>query len=180
MPQVEVTFDIDANGILNVSAKDLGTSKAQSIRIEGSSGLNKDEIERMRHEAEEHAADDKVRREVVDLKNQADNLIYQTEKSLREHGDRVPPSERGNIESAINQLREAIRGDDKDAITKSLEQLASASQVIGKIMYEEAARKAGAGAAAGATAGTTGQSPPGGGAAPKEDDVIDAEFEEKK
>ena len=179
LPQVEVTFDIDANGILNVSAKDLATSKAQSIRIEGSSGLNKDEIERMRHEAEEHAEEDKARHEVVNLKNQADNLIYQTEKALREHGDKVPPAERGSIESAINQLKEAIKGDDKDAITKSLEQLATASQAIGKIMYEEAAKKAGA--AAGATAGTTGQPPPPGGpGATKDEDVIDAEFEEKK
>jgi molecular chaperone DnaK len=178
VPQIEVTFDIDANGILNVSAKDLATSKAQSIRIEGSSGLSKEEIERMRREAEQHAADDKSRRELVDLRNQADNLIYQTEKTLKEHGDKVPPAERGNIESAINQLRETAKGDDRDAIRKAVENLASASQAIGKIMYEEAAKKA---AAAGATAGTTAESgvPPGE-TTTKDEDIIDAEFEEKK
>ncbi|NLX23551.1 MAG: molecular chaperone DnaK [Phycisphaerae bacterium] len=176
LPQVEVTFDIDANGILNVSAKDLATSKAQSIRIEGSSGLNKEEIERMRHEAEEHAADDKARRELVDLKNQADSLIYQTERSLREVGDKVPSDERGKIESAVNQLKEAIKGDDKEAIRKSHEQLASAAQTIGKIVYEEAARKA----TASAGAAGSGSETPGTTAESKDEDVIDAEFEEKK
>ncbi|HOW70045.1 MAG TPA: molecular chaperone DnaK, partial [Phycisphaerae bacterium] len=177
MPQIEVTFDIDANGILNVSAKDTATSKAQSIRIEGSSGLNKEEVERMRKEAELHAAEDKARRELVDLKNQADNLVYQTEKTLKEYGDRVPANERGSIEAALNQLKEAAKGDDKDSIRKSMEQLATASQTIGKIMYEEAAKKAGAAGAAqpDATAGSTAT-----GSAPKDDDVIDAEFEEKK
>ncbi len=177
LPQIEVTFDIDANGILNVSAKDMATSKAQSIRIEGSSGLSKEEVERMRREAEAHAEEDKARREVVDLKNRGDNMIYQTEKTLKEHGDKVPPDERGKVEAAINQLKEALKGDDKDAITKALENAATASQTIGRIMYEEAARKAGAPGAsadaaqaeetAGATSGT------------KDDDVIDAEFEEK-
>ncbi|MBP7935275.1 MAG: molecular chaperone DnaK [Phycisphaerae bacterium] len=177
MPQIEVTFDIDANGILNVSAKDTATGKAQSIRIEGSSGLNKDEVERMRKEAELHAAEDKARRELVDLKNQADNLVYQTEKTLKEYGDRVPANERGSIEAALNQLKEAAKGDDKDSIRKSMEQLATASQTIGKIMYEEAAKKAGAAGAAqpDAPAGSTAT-----GSTPKDDDVIDAEFEEKK
>ena len=178
IPQVEVTFDIDANGILNVSAKDTATNKAQSIRIEDSSGLQKDEVERMRTEAEQHAEDDKARREMVDLKNQADNMVYQTEKTLKEHGDKVPANERGNIESALNQLKEAMKNDDKDAITKSLEQVATASQTIGKIMYEEAAKQAGtpgAESAAGATADTAGST-----TGTKDDNVIDAEFEEKK
>jgi len=177
IPQIEVTFDIDANGILNVSAKDMATSKAQSIRIEGSSGLNKQEIERMRHEAEEHAAEDKARREVVDLKNQADNLIYQTERTLKEHGDKIPGSERGHVESAINQLKEAVKGDDAEAIRKSLENLATASQTIGKIMYEEAAKRASAAGGA-RPAGETATA--GAAAASRDDDVIDAEFEEKK
>ncbi len=178
MPQIEVTFDIDANGILNVSAKDLGTGKAQTIRIEGSSGLSKDEVERMRKEAEAHATEDKARREVVDLKNQADSLLYQTEKTLKEHGDKVGPKERGDIESAVNQLKEAVKGDDRNAIQRSIEGLMTASQAIGKVIYEEAARQAqakgaapqgesGPGQPAGATAGTGGE------------DVIDAEFEEK-
>jgi len=185
LPQIEVTFDIDANGILNVSAKDMATSKAQSIRIEDSSGLSKDEVERMRKEAEEHASEDKDRREVVDLKNQADNVIYQTEKTLKEHGDKVPAEERSNIESALNQLKEAAKGDDKDALTKSIEQVATASQVIGKIMYEEAAKQAGSAPGQGVPPGAEpgGEAPPGSEAEPsagKDDDVIDAEFEEKK
>ncbi len=178
MPQVEVTFDIDANGILNVSAKDLGTGKAQSIRIEGSSGLNKDEINRMRHEAEEHAAEDKARRELVELRNQADNMVYQTERTLKEHGDKVPADERGRVEAAVNQLKESMKGDDQNAIRRAMEQVASSSQTIGKIIYEEVARKAGSGqtAGAGASAGTTA----GAASETKPDDVIDAEFEEKK
>jgi molecular chaperone DnaK len=186
MPQIEVTFDIDANGILNVSAKDMATSKAQSIRIEGSSGLSKDEVEKMRQDAEAHAADDKQRREVVDLKNKGDTLVYQTEKVLKEHGDKVPPQDRGNIESALNQLKEALKGDDRKAIEKSMESVNEASQAIGRIMYEEAARKAG-----GAPGGAPGGGPQPGG--PREtagagaatgagggEDVIDAEFEEKR
>ncbi len=177
LPQIEVTFDIDANGILNVSAKDLASGKASSIRIEGSSGLNKDEIEKMRKDAEAHAADDKSRREMVDLRNQADSLVYQTEKALKEYGDKVPADERGKVEAAVNQVKEAVKTEDKDALRKAMENLTTSSQVIGKIMYEEAAKKAG-------DAGTTtaGGPPPGegGGGAPKDEDVIDAEFEEKK
>jgi len=176
IPQVEVTFDIDANGILNVSAKDLGTGKAQSIRIEGSSGLNKEEIDRMRREAEEHAAEDQSRRELIEVRNQADNMIYQTERTLKEHGDKVPANERGNVEAAVNQLKEAMKGDDKSAIQRAMEQVASSSQTIGRIIYEEVARKsagaAGQGETAGAAAGESSQA--------KADDVIDAEFEEKK
>ncbi|HUX31884.1 MAG TPA: molecular chaperone DnaK [Thiobacillus sp.] len=175
MPQIEVTFDIDANGILNVSAKDVATSKAQSIRIEDSSGLSKEEVERMAHEAEENAADDKARRELVDMKNQADNLLYQTEKTLKEHGEKVPTDERSKVESAANQLKEAIKGDDKEAITKSLEQLATASQTIGKIMYEQAAQ---AQAQAQDTHGPQAEED-GATAKEKDEDVIDAEFEEK-
>lgn len=172
MPQIEVTFDLDANGILKVSAKDKATGKEQSIQIQGSSGLSKEEVERMRREAEAHAAEDKSRREVVDLRNQADAMIYSTEKTLKEHGEKVPAEERGKIEAAINQLKEAIKGDDKTAIQRSLEGLATASQMIGKIMYEEAAKEA-------AKAGKE-QPEPAGATAGAKDDVIDAEFEEKK
>ncbi len=183
MPQVEVTFDIDANGILNVSAKDLATSKAQSIRITGSSGLSKDEIEKMKRDADAHASEDKARRELIDLRNKADSRLYATEKALKEHGEKIPSEERGKIESAINQLKEAIKGDDKQSIERSIEQVETASQTIGRIMYEEAAKQA-AGAAPGGAAGDApaggGAGPAGnGGSAPKED-VIDAEFEEKK
>jgi molecular chaperone DnaK len=183
MPQIEVTFDIDANGILNVSAKDLATSKAQSIRITGSSGLSKDEIDKMKQDAEAHASEDKARRELVELRNKADSRLYATEKALKEHGDKVPADERGKIESAINQLKDAVKGDDKQAIERSIEQVETASQTIGRIMYEEAAKKAQAGAANAAPgeAASAGPQPAGGnGGKPKDEDVIDAEFEEKK
>jgi len=141
IPQIEVTFDIDANGILHVSAKDLGTGKQQTIEIKSSSGLNEDEIEKMTKDAESHADEDKKKREVVDLKNQADQLIYSTDKTLKEHGDKVSGSTRSNIESAINNLKEAIKGDDADQIKKAIDNLNSATQELGKVLYEEAAKK---------------------------------------
>ena len=177
IPQIEVAFDIDANGILNVSAKDLGTGKQQSIEIKSSSGLNEQEVERMTKEAESHAEEDKKKREVVDLKNQADQLIYSTEKTLKEHGEKVSAETRGNIESAVNNLKEAIKGEDADAIKKAIENLGTAGQELGKVLYEEAAKKQ----AASATTGQDSQTPQ-----PEEevkrkkpDDVIDAEFEAK-
>jgi len=178
VPQIEVAFDIDANGILNVSAKDLGTGKQQSIEIKSSSGLSDEEVEKMTKEAESHAEDDKKKRQVVDLKNQADQLIYSTEKTLKEHGDKVSAETRGNIENAANNLKEAIKGEDADAIKKAIENLGTAGQELGKVLYEEAAKKQ----AASAPAGDASQAPP----PPEEevqrkkpDDVIDAEFEAK-
>ena len=180
-----MSFDIDANGILNVSAKDLGTGKEQSIVIQASSGLSKDEVEKMTKDAESHAEDDKKRREVIDLKNQADQLVYQTEKTLKEHGEKVSAETRGNIESALNNLKEAIKGEDGDAIKKATENLATASQELGKVLYEEAAKKQAAageapGGAPGAEAGAE-QAPPEEGEVRRkgDDDVIDAEFEAK-
>jgi molecular chaperone DnaK len=178
IPQIEVAFDIDANGILNVSAKDLGTGKQQSIEIKSSSGLSEDEVEKMTTEAEAHAEDDRKKREVVDLKNQADQLVYSTEKTLKEHGDKVSAETRSNIENAANNLKEAAKGEDADAIKKATENLATASQELGKVLYEEAAKKQ-------AASGQAEQAPP-----PQEDesnvkrkkggdDVIDAEFEAK-
>ena len=185
MPQIEVSFDIDANGILNVSAKDIGTGKEQSIVIQASSGLSKDEVEKMTKDAESHAEDDKKRREVIDLKNQADQLVYQTEKTLKEHGEKVSAETRGNIESALNNLKEAIKGEDGDAIKKATENLATASQELGKVLYEEAAKKQAAageapGGAAGAEPGAQ-QAPPEEGEVRRkgDDDVIDVEFEAK-
>ncbi len=179
IPQIEVAFDIDANGILNVSAKDRGTGKQQSIQIKSSSGLNDQEIDRMTKEAEAHAEEDKRKRQVVDLKNQADQLVYATEKTLKEHGDKVSADTRGNIESAVNNLKEAVKGDDPEAIRKAIENLNTATQEIGKVLYEEAAKKK---AAAGPAEQQAAQEPP-----PPEgdvkrktpDDVIDAEFEAK-
>jgi len=180
VPQIEVAFDIDANGILNVSAKDLGTGKQQSIEIKSSSGLSEDEVERMTKEAESHAEEDKKKREVVDLKNQADQLIYSTEKTLKEHGDKVSAETRGNIESAINNLKEAIKGEDPAAIKKAIDNVGAAGQELGKVLYEEAAKKQ-AGSAPGGQAGQTQPPPPGEEEVrrKKPDDVIDAEFEAK-
>jgi len=181
MPQIEVSFDIDANGILNVSAKDLGTGKEQSIVIQASSGLSEEEVERMARDAEAHAEEDKKRRQVVDLRNQADQLIYSTEKTLKEHGDKVSAETRGNIESALNNLKEAVKGDDGEAIKKASENLASAAQELGKVLYEEAAKKQAAAPGAGAAGQTdTAQAPPEEGQVRRKDeDVIDAEFEAK-
>jgi molecular chaperone DnaK len=180
VPQIEVAFDIDANGILNVSAKDLGTGKQQSIEIKSSSGLSDEEVERMTKEAESHAEEDKKKREVVDLKNQADQLIYSTEKTLKEHGDKVSAETRGNIENAVNNLKEAIKGEDAGAIKSAMDNLGAAGQELGKVLYEEAAKKQ-ATSAPGGQAGQTPPPPPGEEEVrrKKPDDVIDAEFEAK-
>ena len=177
VPQIEVAFDIDANGILNVSAKDLGTGKQQSIEIKSSSGLSEEEINKMTKEAEVHAGEDKKKREAVDLKNQADQLIYSTEKTLKEHGDKVSAETRGNIESAVNNLKEVIKSEDADAISKAIENLGTAGQELGKVLYEEAAKKQ----AASGQAGQTPPPPPPEGEVKRKgpDDVIDAEFEAK-
>jgi len=178
IPQIEVAFDIDANGILNVSAKDLGTGKQQSIEIKSSSGLSEEEVEKMKKEAESHAEEDKKKREVVDLKNQADQLIYATEKTLKEHGDKVSAETRGKIESAANNLKEAIKGEDAEAIKRAIENLGTASQELGKVLYEEAAKKQAASAAKDQASETP---PPPAGEVKRKggDDVIDAEFEAK-
>ena len=177
IPQIEVAFDIDANGILNVSAKDLGTGKQQSIAIKSSSGLHEEEIKKMKKEAETHAAEDKKKREVVDLKNQADQLIYSTEKTLKEHGGKVSSETRSNIENAINNLKEAIKGDDAGAIRKAIENLGDTSQELGRKLYEEAAKKQ----ASSSGPGRAGPTPPPEGEVKRKggDDVIDAEFEAK-
>jgi molecular chaperone DnaK len=177
IPQIEVAFDIDANGILNVSAKDLGTGKQQSIEIKSSSGLSDKEVERMTREAEAHADEDRKKREVVDLKNQADQLVYSTEKTLKEHGEKVSSETRGKIESAVNNLKEAIKGEDASAIKRAMENLGDATQELGKTLYEEAAKKR----AASASTGPSEQEPPGQEQVrrKKPDDVIDAEFEAK-
>jgi len=180
IPQIEVAFDIDANGILNVSAKDLGTGKQQSIEIKSSSGLSDQEVEKMAKDAEIHAEEDKKKRQVVDLKNQADQLIYSTEKTLKEHGGKVSSDVRGNIENAVNNLKEAVKGEDADAIRKAIENLGTTSQELGKVLYEEAARKQAASAQP--QPGPAEQAPPppeGEVKRKKPDDVIDAEFEAK-
>jgi molecular chaperone DnaK len=177
IPQIEVAFDIDANGILNVSAKDLGTGKEQSIKIKSSSGLSDGEVEKMTKEAESHAEEDKKKREVVDLKNQADQLIYSTEKTLKEHGDKVSADARGKIENAANNLKEAVKGENADAIRKATENLGTAGQELGKILYEEAAKRQ----KTEDRGQKTDEPPPPEGEVKRKggDDVIDAEFEAK-
>lgn len=180
LPQIEVAFDIDANGILNVSAKDLGTGKEQSIKIESSSGLSEEEVEKMTNEAQSHAEEDKKRRKVIDLKNQADQLIYQTEKTLKEHGEKVSAETRGSIENAVNNLKEAVKGDNGDAIKKASEALTQAAQELGKTLYEEAARKQAAAQQASPGGDPSDHPAPEGRTKKKVDsDVIDAEFEAK-
>jgi len=183
LPQIEVSFDIDANGMGNVSAKDLGTGKERSIVIQSSSGLIEEEIGKVTKEAESHAEDDKKRREVVDLKNQADQLIYSTEKTLKEHGEKVSADTRGKIENALNNLKEVAKGEDGNAIKKAIENLGNAAQELGKVLYEEAAKKqaAAAGPAETAAKGPADQSPPAEGEVRRKggEDVIDAEFEAK-
>jgi molecular chaperone DnaK len=177
VPQIEVAFDIDANGILSVSAKDLATGKQQSIVIKSSSGLNDEEVKKMTKEAETHSEEDKRKRQVVDLKNQADQLVYTTEKTLREHGEKVPGEVRSKIESAVNNLKEVMKGDDANAIRKAIENLGDASGELGKALYEEAAKKQAASAP-----GKTESRPPEEGEVKRKgggDDVIDAEFEAK-
>lgn len=181
MPQIAVTFDIDANGILNVSAKDKATGKENKVTIQGTSGLSKEEIERMKGDAEAHAAEDEKRFALATAKNEADHIIHQTEKTLAEHGEKVSAEERSNVESALNQLKESVKGDDADAIRKNIENVVTSSQEIGKIMYEEAAKQAGAAGGAQTAEGAPPPPPPGEeGEAKKDDDVIDAEFEVKE
>jgi molecular chaperone DnaK len=171
VPQIEVTFDIDANGILNVSAKDLGTGKEQSIKIQASSGLSKEEVQRMVQDAEAHAAEDERKRRLVDLRNRADNVIYTTEKTLKEHGERIDAGTRGEIESAMNRLKDAAKGDDATAIEKAIDALTTASYKLGEAVY----KATGGPRPAGQSTAGSGPSEPG-----RSDDVIDAEYEVKK
>jgi molecular chaperone DnaK len=161
MPQIEVTFDIDANGIVNVSAKDKATNKEQQIRIQASGGLSEGDIDKMVKDAEANAAEDKKRREAVDAKNHADALVHSTERALSEHGSKIGETDRRAIEDAISDLKEALKGDDSEAIKAKTNTLAQVSMKLGEAMYKD--QQAGGGAA---------------GASEKKDDVVDAEFTE--
>jgi molecular chaperone DnaK len=174
VPQVEVTFDIDANGIVHVSAKDMATQKEQSIKITASSGLSKEEVERLVKEAQSHTEEDKRKRELVEIKNQADSLIYSTEKNLSEHGDKIAETEKSNITEAVETLRKAVEGTDLEAIKTAMQNLTTASHKLAEEMYKKASAdstSAGPGAEAG-TGATAGESSGG------EEKVVDAEFEE--
>jgi molecular chaperone DnaK len=178
MPQVEVSFDIDANGILNVSAKDKASGKEQKIIIKASSGLNEEEIKRMVRDAEAHAEDDKRFRELVDTRNKADGMIHTVEKTVKDLGDKVDAGERAKVESAISDLRTALKGDDKNVIEKKTEALAQASASIAQKAY--AANPGGAEGAAGPGGAAGGGGAGASGAQAGRDDVVDAEFEEVK
>jgi molecular chaperone DnaK len=167
VPQIEVTFDLDANGIISVSAKDMGTGKEQSIKITASSGLSDEEIEKMVKDAELHSAEDKKKRELIEARNQADSLVYSTEKSLKDHEDKVDAETKANIEKALEDLKKEVKGDDAEAINKAVEALAQASHKLAEAMYAQAQQEAGGEAAAGEEAAAGG-----------DDDVVDAEFEE--
>jgi molecular chaperone DnaK len=174
LPQIEVTFDIDANGIVNVSAKDLGTGKEQSIRITASSGLSEQEIKQAVKDAEMFADEDKKKRELVEAKNNADSLIYQTEKTIREMGDKVDPATRQNIEDHVSRLKQAMEGNDKDAIKRASEELMQASHKLAETMYRAASQQAGG------TGGAHGheQAAAGTGSGAEDEEVVEAEFEE--
>ncbi|MFN0043348.1 MAG: molecular chaperone DnaK [Alphaproteobacteria bacterium] len=177
MPQVEVTFDIDANGIVNVSAKDKATAKEQAIRIQASGGLSDDDIKRMMREAEENAADDKAKRDLVEARNQADALLYSTEKTLKEHGDKVGAADKEAIEAALTALKDALAKDDAAAIRDKARALSEVSMKLGEAMYKAQQENAGKDGAPGDGPGSEG--PDGGAAGGKTDPgVVDAEFEE--
>ena len=175
LPQIEVTFDIDANGILNVSAKDLGSGKEQKISITGSSGLSKDEVDRMQKEAEAHAAEDAKTKEGVEVRNNADSLAYQCEKQLKDLGDKVPGNLKKDVEDLVAKVREALKGSDTDAIKSSADALQAKFQEVSSELYKQASAQQ-----APPPQGAAGPGPEaaGGGAQPKkEGDVVDAEFE---
>jgi molecular chaperone DnaK len=186
VPQIEVAFDIDANGIVSVAAKDLGTGKQQSIRITAPKKLSKEEIEKMVHQAEQFASDDAKRKEEVEAVNQADTLAYSVEKSLKDYGDKVSQAERADIETKLNDLKTAIKDRNVDRVRKATEELTKASHKLAEEVYKQTAGKqAGAGPQPGGPADGPGAGPqPGGsggnGGRRKDDDVIDAEFREEK
>jgi len=176
VPQIEVTFDIDANGIVNVSAKDKGTGKEQQIRIQASGGLSDDDIDRMVKDAEEHAADDQKRRESVEARNQAEALVHQTEKSLEEHGDKVSPEVKAEIEDDVAALKEALEADDGELVQTKLEALVASSMKLGEAIYKADQETADAGMADGEP-GDGGEAA-GGPEADADETIVDADFEE--
>src|SRR6184192_4401573 len=175
VPQIEVTFDIDANGILNVSAKDTATGKQQHIAITSSSGLSKDEIDKMVKQAEANAAEDARHKQAIEVRNQTDSLVYSTERTLSEHGSKLAESDRKALDDALAEAKEALKTEDLDRMKRAQETLSKAAQKLGEIMYREAQAQAGqpAGQAGGSQPGDAGRS-----SGPKEGEVVDAEFED--
>ncbi len=175
VPQIEVTFDIDANGIVKVSAKDLGTGKEQSIKIQSSSGLSEEDIQRLVREAEQHASDDKKKQELIEARNHADSLIYGTEKSLNDLGDKADAALKSDLEGKIAALRKEMEGENTDAIKAATEELAKASHKLAEQLYQQQSQNAGA-----QPGGAAGAQPGGGNAGNGGDDVVDADYEVKK
>jgi molecular chaperone DnaK len=178
VPQIEVAFDIDANGIVKVSAKDQATGKEQSIQITASSGLTEEEIDKLVKDAELHADEDKKKKELVEARNQADALIYSTEKSLKDLGDKVDDETRKNVEAAAEPLKKAMEGNDAEEIKRLSEALTQASHKLAEAMYQQASADGQAGPGGPGPEDMGGQQQAGGG--PADDDVVDADFEEVK
>ncbi len=181
LPQIEVTFDIDANGIVHVSAKDLGTGKEQSIKITASSGLTEEEIQKLVKDADAHAEEDKRKRDLVEARNHADAFVYSVEKNIKEFGDKIDAAEKARIEDAIAKVKKAIEGDDIEAIKRTQEELTTASHKLAEAMYAKTAeQQAGPGAGPGAGAAGAGAGAGAQAGGKKDDDVVDADFEEVK
>ena len=172
-----MTFDIDANGIVHVNAKDLGTGKEQSIKITASSGLSEAEIEKLVRDAEAHAEEDKRRKELIEARNHADSLVYSVEKNIKEFGDKVDAAEKTKIEEAIAKVKKALEGDDLEAIKKSQDDLMNVSHKLAEAMY---AKTSGGPGGPGATGGAEAAGGEGQASGKKDDDVVDAECEEVK
>jgi molecular chaperone DnaK len=173
VPQIEVTFDIDANGILNVNAKDLGTGKEQKISITGSSGLTKEEVDKMQREAESHAEEDRNAKEAIELRNNADNLAYQVEKQLKDLGDKLDGATKKSVEDAVGRVREALKGNDNDAVKSAFDALQAKFQEVSSELYKKASAQAGS--QPGTSEGPSGRAEAG--SEKKDSDVVDAEFE---
>ncbi|MEK6560907.1 MAG: molecular chaperone DnaK [Nitrospirota bacterium] len=175
IPQIEVTFDIDANGIVHVSAKDKATSKEQSIRITASSGLKEDEIKQMVRDAESHAEEDKKKKELAEVRNEADNMVYSVDKSLKEFGDKVSEDEKSRIQAAIESTRKALESDNVESIRNAIQELSTVSHKLAEEMYKKAAAQPGGAAGGGSEAGA---GPEAGAESKPKEDVVDADFEE--
>jgi molecular chaperone DnaK len=172
VPQIEVTFDIDANGIVNVSAKDLGTGKSQAMTITGGSALPKEEIERMMRDAEEHAEEDRRRREEAETRNQAETLVYQTERFIKENDAKLPSDVKDKVNAALGEAQQALKGTDIAAIRAAMEKLATESQALGQALYKDAAATAGTATGGDGAAGAR----PSGSTSSSGDEVVDAEI----
>jgi molecular chaperone DnaK len=176
IPQIEVTFDIDANGILNVTAKDRGTNNEQKITITSSSGLSKDEVEKMAKDAESHAADDRKQRDTIEARNKADAMVYNVEKTLKEHRGKISDAEANEIESAIAETKKVLNDNDAAAINSAVDRLTAASHKLAEAMYKSSSQAGGAPGPDGGGPSPDGGSRPGGDGKKGKDDVVDAEF----